>query len=508
MKKHFLCFASALTAAVMLASCTPGAATSTKTAEPTLPGTTAASTATEKSAEELVLEYRRQTDEKIAEIKASQNLTIPEGATVYYVSPNGTNKGDGKSPETAWKKLSERQNELLKPGDYVLFERGSIYRGNIAAVSGVTYSSYGEGEKPMLYGFSRNVGSPEYWRETDESGVWLFSLTVDKDIGNIVFGGDTMARKLNFDYAGDGSKTVHETGKEFSSYHDITDNMTFWHNPDGWGLYLRCNEGNPGEIWDDIEIAPYAKGALFNINGTDGVTVDNLVFKYAGGHAIGGGSANNLTVKRCEFYWIGGSAQYPERPVNNRLGNGVEIFGDCDGYIIEDSYFENIYDAAVTFQWTKVREDEPVNVMKNITFRNNVMEKCNYSIEYFQSTGDEGTYIGNIVFEGNLCWYAGEGLCSQRPDAGGECHIKSWGHVNNLDGFFYIRNNVFAYSSPYLVHIDAVDPEDRPELDGNVFIQEEGKPLAFWFDKMKNTTDEALEAFRDGAVKIIITKTK
>lgn len=361
----------------------------------------------------------------------------------------------------------------------------------------------------MIFGYSHNVGDPKYWRETDEACVWELVRTFGGDIGNIVFNGETMAFKLNIDYNDDGTMKVHETGRQFSSYHDITDNMTFWHDPHDGRLYLRFDEGNPGEICNDIEIAPYCFTSEICIKNTNDVVIDNIIFKYAGSHAIAGGNAVNLTVRRCEFYFIGGSIQYPEKLDSARFGNGVEIFGNCDGYLIEDCYFDSIYDAAVTFQWTQVNDIDTVNVMKNITFRNNVMERCNYSIEYFQNVGDEGTYIGNITLEGNMCWYAGEGLCTQRPDPHSETHIKSWwGHPNDLNGYFNVKNNVFAYSDAYLVQINAKDPNDVPELDGNVYIKTAEQPVLSWLGELKITVDEAFASCNDKNPTVIVTETK
>lgn len=505
MKNLLLSVTAAVAAALMLASCA-----AEPTASVTAPATasvTASATAPAKSADELVAEYRRLTDEKIAEIKAAQAPEIPEGATVYYVSPDGKASSDGLSPETAWKKLGEKQLEKLKSGDFVLFQRGSVYRGQIQAVAGVTYSSYGEGAKPMIYGCTKNVGSPEYWRETDESGVWKLALTVQSDVGDIVFGGTETARKLNFDYASDGSATVHGTGAPFADYRDLTEDMTFWHDPATWALYLRCNAGNPGEIYGDIELCPYAEGGLIKIKDADNVTVDGLVIKYTGGHGIGAGNVTGLTVRNCEFYFIGGASMHPEDKPAGRLGNGVEIFGDCDGYTVENCYFDNMYDTGATFQWTPVKADHPSNVMVNIVFRGNVMERCNYSIEYFQTVTD-GSYIGNIVFEDNYCWYAGEGLCEQRPDAGGEAHIKSWhSDCNTLNGYFEIRNNVFAYSKPYLVQLNACEERYMPTLSGNVFIQAPGRPVVSWYGERPITDEaEAKSAMGDDAAVIIIAE--
>jgi hypothetical protein len=76
--------------------------------------------------------------------------------TIYYVSENGNDDSDGKSPAAAWKTLGRVNNARLLPGDGVLFDRGGVWRGQLQTKSGVTYSAYGKGDKPIIKGFPEN----------------------------------------------------------------------------------------------------------------------------------------------------------------------------------------------------------------------------------------------------------------------------------------------------------------------------------------------------------------
>ena len=57
--------------------------------------------------------------------------------TKYYVSNNGDDKNDGKSPETAWATLDKVNDYIFNEGDLVLFERGSMWRGYLSVKSNV-----------------------------------------------------------------------------------------------------------------------------------------------------------------------------------------------------------------------------------------------------------------------------------------------------------------------------------------------------------------------------------
>ena len=101
-----------------------------------------------------------------AEILNSESRYTVAG-DVYYVSCDGDDAADGLSEKTPVRNI-EKVNEMpLKPGDVVLFRRGDLWRGHIVAQDGVTYSAYGKGPKPRLYGSPFNSGSPEHWAETD-----------------------------------------------------------------------------------------------------------------------------------------------------------------------------------------------------------------------------------------------------------------------------------------------------------------------------------------------------
>ena len=86
-------------------------------------------------------------------INTPSNYKGAQSGTKYYFSENGLSSNDGLSPETPKNSLFDLEHNIqLKPGDVVLFERGSMFRGTITARTGVTYSAYGEGAKPIICG--------------------------------------------------------------------------------------------------------------------------------------------------------------------------------------------------------------------------------------------------------------------------------------------------------------------------------------------------------------------
>ena len=89
--------------------------------------------------------------------------TIEIKGTTYYVSNDGNDENDGKTPETSWKTIDRVNKEAFMPGDGVRFKRGNLFRGTILSQNGVTYCAYGEGEKPKFYAWNKNLGDASLW---------------------------------------------------------------------------------------------------------------------------------------------------------------------------------------------------------------------------------------------------------------------------------------------------------------------------------------------------------
>ena len=422
------------------------------------------------SESEMLDAYRGHTDWRISEIRTTEDTIQPaEGGTAYYVSSiNGKSTNNGRSPEKPLSTLKDVNKLKLKAGDVVYFERGSIFRGQLLAkVEGVTYAAYGTGNKPAFYASPYDGAKTGKWLETDVENVYVYSLDFDKkDIGAIVFdGGKQVGIKCLVSTKADGSTYNKTTGEPFESYRDLQHNLHFYHDYKvdcGFDtLYLYCEDGNPADVFDSIEFS-VQQNIIFAE--ADNVTFDNLCLKYGGARGIGSGTRNVLTVTNCEIGWIGGSIQ-PDL-VDIRYGNGVEIYGGCDDYTVNNCYFYQIYDAAVTFQHQKTDNLK----MLNIDFCNNVIEYCNYSVEYFlASTNAEESYIENVKISGNLMWYAGYGLCEQRPDYFQESHIRGAEHINPTHGSFEISNNLFVISKNRLLQSNTT--VSKPIYNGNTYIQ-------------------------------------
>ncbi len=407
-------------------------------------------------------------------ILGSTFTPLIEGKT-YYVSAQGDDGNDGLSPQKPLRSLDGVNALELQKGDGVLFRRGDLWRGHLQTRTGATYAAYGEGEKPRLYGSPCNAAQEGTWTETEARGVYAYSLELKNDVGALIFddGAAGCAFKVMKVTQPDGTTTHVDTGQPFADYRDLRRDLDFYHDYKGTGLvYLRSDKGNPAERFRSIEMN--VRGNL--VRAVSDVHINNLCLKYCGSHAIGAGTVKSLCVSDCEIGWVGGSIQGEGlfgRNLPTRYGNGVEIYGGCDCFMVDSCYIYQVYDAAITHQHLGDGRD-PI-LMRNVYYTHNLVEDCVYSFEYFlgRDTTEAERLMDNILIAENIARRTGMGWGSQRPDKETPAQVKSWVNHNRASNFL-IAQNVFDRSTHDLLNITADSLEWLPRLEGNVYVQQRG----------------------------------
>ncbi len=422
--------------------------------------------------------------------------------TVYYVSPNGNDSNSGKSPSAAWKTLAKVSATTFKSGDVILFERGAEFRGKITAkASGLTFSAYGTGAKPIINGSKRDFADPSIWVETDVENVYKLTVTVS-DVGLVAL---DHSKKLGVYDELMGTMRVSGVtynNKLFTDYRDLDTDLHYYSDLATGVLYMYSSKGNPGERFSSIEIGE--DGDLLEISSRTGMTIDNIDFRYGGGHGIGGsgGLANfdsngnftkingcaDLTVTNCIFSWIGGSNLRD----TTRYGNAVEIFGSVDGYLVENNWIYQIYDTAITHQVSGTTVGD--TLMQDILYKNNLMEYCHWSIEFYNQnceccieleTPKHKRIVRDVLSEGNIVRMGGYGWGSRIRKEGATLY-NSFGlsRVESETSNFHAKNNIFFRCTGGLYRVYNNASEDNLTFESNLWIQDYSGILA-WY---KNAT--------------------
>ncbi len=390
-----------------------------------------------------------------------------EANNVYYVSNNGNDQNDGLSPSSAFRTFKNLTSKKLKSGDVVLFERGGLWRERLTCVAGVTYSAYGSGAKPKLYG-SVDAADSEAFTEVG-TNLWLYNAcTFDinsADIGAIIFndgeaygcrildGDNGNLLKIGHDsLVSNGLEKWYRPVKAFSGAADLEHDLEYYLEPESGDLYIYSDKGNPGARFESVELS--VKGNI--VRGASDCTIDNLCLKYGASHGIGSGTVSNLTVRNCEIGWIGGAIQNYKNSATGRFGNGIEIYGGCDRFSVYNNYVYECFDCGLTVQEQGTLAAGSKMLELNAFFTNNAVERCNSPLEAWLTVGSEPDensfkYMNNVVYEYNLCRDSGYGF-------GGYIHSKTdnnmfygAGKTNAVMTNCYIRNNKMWRARKYIM---------------------------------------------------------
>lgn len=441
----------------------------------------------EKATDSVTASYRQEILNRIKEIKNSPSSLTPEeieasGGKCYYISSvNGNDSNSGESPDQAWKSIAAMYYQKgpvtlchARKGDGVFFERGSVFypleyhnhiKSTLTAEIGVSYGAYGTGEKPLFLGSIDLGGGAGEWKETEWEDVYVFDqiddgshgenfIKEDADIGAIIINnGELMGVRVfpsdKEEPFGEG-KTTKYMGQRGNCREYYISGGTSCENPgdalrnnlefiDDYAegkLYLRCEDGNPGECFDRIDIA--AKTNI--IYGAKDTRFDNIAVKYTSYVGISLGTGNTV-VTNCEAGYCGGS--------ETSVGTGIGGYGECDSIVIDNCYIHDVEDGSMGTQYT----GEEVVHLDNVVCTNNVILTSQNLIELFGQSGvldDEGREANKIRHArvtGNYAAYLGYGYPRSVGDGdvpGCECEglgIHNWYMGEILD--CVLENNVF-----------------------------------------------------------------
>ena len=280
---------------------------------------------------------------------------------------------------------------------------------------------------------------------------------------------------------------------------EVKHNLDFWYDPEEGTTVMKWPE-NPGKAFDSIEIAKTT--TIVNEGGCHDVTYDGLCVRYGAAHGFGGGKTENIVIRNCDIYWIGGGLQYwkvnpkgVRYPV--RYGNGIEFWGECKNNLVERNRLWQIYDAALTNQ----TKDNPRHET-DVVWRDNVIWQAEYSFEYWNH--DPRSFTGNIVFEHNTCVDAG--YCwshAQRPNPNG-AHLMFYDNAAPTTNFV-VRNNVFVRTTDRSTRMfndwRAKNPaaHDGLEMTDNLYWMPENAVYEYHVNGRDRRANPAAKPLRFGA---------
>lgn len=314
--------------------------------------------------------------------------------TKYYVSVDGDDKNDGKSPENAIKTLAGINALDLKQGDAVLFKRGDTFRfaAEILPPDGITYGSYGEGVKPQIFGSPENFAKNDTWEEI-RPNIWKIDFPYPEAGG------------LVLDYG-----MIIGVLKKAKMIEGLQENGDYCHDLENNAFYMYCDGGKPSDTYHDIEIMPNIK--LVRLVSSKNVTIDNICFKYSASFAIHApDTEGNINITNCEFGFLGGT-WFNDRV---RYGNAIEFWAGAKNSKVENCWFYQTYDTALTWQGNFGKYGQSGIEYIDISYRENLFEYNNCDIEFFVGYNFP---VENFRMENNIMRFTSMGWGTRTNDGG------------------------------------------------------------------------------------------
>lgn len=440
--------------------------------------------------------------------------------TAYYLSNDGDDRNDGKSPQTPWATLERLSKASPKPGDAVFFHRGDVWYageeywgdvmwyGCVRGFPGVTYSAYGEGEKPVISGSLPDLADGSKWTlyatGPDGAKIWRYQEQLHSVSGILMEEGTLWSTMLLPGW--NGQTYTHADGTPFTVENGLTEDLTSFHAIDLTGrpadtkienegltgpLYLRCDRGNPGEVFHDIQFVAGGIGFGTEREFGQGLTVDNLSVQYFSqlGINLGGYQGwKGTLVQNCEIGWCGGMTQaYVE---SQRFGQGKATYSGgaiqmsgCDNRAL-DNYIHDCDSKAFVVVIHDRGADVPT-VYENLEMRGNLIENSATALQVMSCLRDEGSdregRFQDLTFADNYVMHTAEGWMTDRLEAADIW--EEYGIVSGLnftgvkDGILdnvRVEDNVFACGHHALVAIKT-SRNNYPTFTGNTYIQYAGQ---------------------------------
>ena len=474
---------------------------------------------------ETEIEYLNIANDKREQIHTSAtDITDTISGTIYYVSNDGSDKNDGLSPETAWATPQYALSKQLRPGDAVLLNRGDSWTikasdkfgltsSALIIPEGVVLGSYGSGKKPLLRGALEDANSVDFWElyyEQDGVKIWK-TIQPTYYCPIIVFNngekwaspvmprmdanGQYMSKDgIVFNVANEFAKDL-----QFASLLDMTQlgaNTNIENSAVKGELYLRCDKGNPAEVFEDVAVPQAASGLVLRTN----ATICDIALHYFtcnGALMDGYDGFHSQSVLNCEVAWCGGLLKgYVENHLGifepSAAGGALQI--SSTNVTITGNHIHHCgpFGLIVAIHNNADNPSSCILHFEDIYVANNLMEYCGSGIHMGDyADGDiPGTkgYITNLVFEDNLVMYSGQGWVREMvwQETGGSSANLSAFETNDSaidnDGI-YIRNNTF-YKSAFALfslseyHLDRSTPVNAlPVFSGNTYVQYSNKPI-------------------------------
>jgi len=254
-------------------------------------------------------------------------------------------------------------------------------------------------------------------------------------------------------------------------------------------IYLRCDEGNPADVFDEIAVPQAQTGLVLHTNASI-IGLDIRYFTCIAAELSGYDDYTGQQVINCEVSWCGGLIS--EYQFSDERPEGV-LRPYCAGGALQVSGSENsvrdcyIHHCGPMTLICSIHVDEPgIRRFENMTHTGNLIEYCGSALHIADLSKmdyeDAEGYISNLTFSDNIVICSGEGWVENHILQIDSEHSMFFSAVENTMGAsnndgIYITDNIFYGSRANLLCLtdnlwnDTGKVNQPIVFSGNVYAQ-------------------------------------
>lgn len=251
-------------------------------------------------------------------------------------------------------------------------------------------------------------------------------------------------------------------------------------------LYLRCDAGNPGEVFDKIEVATIFAGTTTPDKGW--TAVDNLHFRCYSGSGADCNNHSNIVYQNCEVDWCGGGVKMYQPSWYNRddimvqvSGGGMLLFGT--DLTSKNNYIHDCESKGIAIAVDASKGNPAWLNRFNILAEGNVVERCGTSVLMWLDSAvkDQPLKFEDIRFTGNYFVNAGYGWRQMNVRDLLDRRTQNFSAENVLaTGEVLFENNLFYRGAGTLIKCYGDNLQNgavMPTMRGNTYVQDSGQML-------------------------------
>lgn len=366
----------------------------------------------------------------------------------YRVSPtegvdSAGRSGSTSEPWATWAYLDTRVSAAS--GDIYLQDSGTTARENIPTsligADRITLGVYGGSEYATISG--ADVATGFVWNATYE--VW------EKTIAT---GWNVQVAEVPLTFVAWAS-TLAATAVRMTDY-------SFSYDSTGGKLYIKSPECPDG---CEVSARQYVIGDSGAARA--GLYIEGLRLLGAYRHNVHIGTKTGARIRQCHFGVCGG--QYTS---GIYLGNHIDFYEDNNDWVIEQSVFEDAFDASISPQLRNLSN----KTARGQVFRRNTIRRAGYAGIEATCNGTTQRIDGNLIIE-NLIEDCGRGWSGDRNGRGIMLSNNSLDTGNYISGFYVAKNTMRRCKTGILLRdtaaVNVIGPNEIDDVQyGVVFRQQ------------------------------------